>query len=145
MRARGAAVLYMRSVGMFAHTIFMTNVRVAPLQIAALGHPATMHAACIDYVSVEEDFVGEPACFSEKLLRLPKDGQPYVLTLLTDIVKGIPERGEFVEVAVTASAMKLNPCFLGACRRIIETADIPMRFHFMTSWAQGLDIEPLRP
>jgi hypothetical protein len=139
------AVLYMPSVGMFPHTIFMTNVRVAPLQIAALGHPATMHASCIDYVSVEEDFVGDPACFSEKLMRLPKDGQPYVPSkLLTDITPGIPERGEFIDIAVTASAMKLNPRFLGACRRIIETAGIPVRFHFMTSWAEGLDIAYVR-
>ncbi|SEI83694.1 adhesin [Paraburkholderia diazotrophica] len=144
-RGNPPAVLYMPSVGMFPHTIFMTNVRVAPLQIAALGHPATMHASCIDYVSVEEDFIGDPACFSEKLMRLPKDGQPYVPSkLLTDITPGIPERGEFIDIAVTASAMKLNPRFLGACRRIIETAGIPVRFHFMTSWAEGLDIAYVR-
>ncbi len=144
-REHPPAVLYMPSVGMFPHTIFMTNVRVAPLQIAALGHPATMHAECIDYVSVEEDFVGDPACFSEKLMRLPKDGQPYVPSkLLTDITPSVPERGEFVNIAVTASAMKLNPRFLAACRRVIETAGIPVRFHFMTSWAEGLDIAYVR-
>jgi len=140
-----ADVLYMPSVGMFSHTIFMTNVRVAPLQIAALGHPATMHSACIDYVSVEEDFVGDPTCFSEKLMRLPKDGQPYVPSkLLKDIEPSIPPRGEVVNIAVTASAMKLNPHFLDACRRIIETADVPVRFHFMTSWSEGLDIAYVR-
>ncbi|MBP0591363.1 adhesin [Paraburkholderia sp. LEh10] len=139
------AVLYMPSVGMFPHTIFMTSVRIAPLQIAALGHPATMHAECIDYVSVEEDFVGDPACFSEKLMRLPKDGQPYVPSkLLTDITPNIPERGAYVNIAVTASAMKLNPRFLDACRRIIESAGIPVCFHFMTSWSEGLDIAYVR-
>ncbi|MBN3763356.1 adhesin [Burkholderia sp. Ac-20365] len=144
-REHEAQVLYMPSVGMFAHTIFLTNVRVAPLQIAALGHPATMHASCIDYVSVEEDFVGDPACFSEKMLRLPKDGQPYVpSTLLTGLDLGIPERSERVDIAVTASAMKLNPRFLSACRQIIETAGIPVRFHFMTAWSEGLDIAYVR-
>jgi len=144
-RGNRPAVLYMPSVGMFPHTIFMTNVRVAPLQIAALGHPATMHAGCIDYVSVEEDFVGDPACFSEKLMRLPKDGQPYVPSkLLTDIAPSVPERGDYLNIAVTASAMKLNPRFLDACRQIIETAGIPVRFHFMTSWAEGLDIAYVR-
>jgi len=142
---RQAQMMYMPSVGMFPHTIFMTNVRVAPLQIAALGHPATMHAGCIDYVSVEEDFVGDPACFSEKLMRLPKDGQPYVPSkLLTDIAPSVPERGDYLNIAVTASAMKLNPRFLDACRQIIETAGIPVRFHFMTSWAEGLDIAYVR-
>lgn len=144
-RENRPAVLYMPSVGMFPHTIFMTNVRVAPLQIAALGHPATMHAECIDYVSVEEDFVGDPTCFSEKLMRLPKDGQPYVPSkLLTDITPSVPERGMYVNIAVTASAMKLNPRFLDACRQIIETAGVPVCFHFMTSWAEGLDIAYVR-
>ncbi|CAG9222635.1 Putative adhesin processing HmwC-like protein [Paraburkholderia sabiae] len=144
-RENRPAVLYMPSVGMFPHTIFMTNVRVAPLQIAALGHPATMHAECIDYVSVEEDFVGDPMCFSEKLMRLPKDGQPYVPSkLLTDITPSVPERGMYVNIAVTASAMKLNPRFLDACRQIIETAGVPVCFHFMTSWAEGLDIAYVR-
>ncbi|ACC71367.1 adhesin [Paraburkholderia phymatum] len=144
-RENPPAVLYMPSVGMFPHTIFMTNVRVAPLQIAALGHPATMHAQCIDYVSVEEDFVGDPACFSEKLMRLPKDGQPYVPSkLLTDITPSVPARGAYLNIAVTASAMKLNPRFLDACRQIIETAGIRVCFHFMTSWSEGLDIAYVR-
>ena len=70
-------VLYMPSVGMFVLTVFMSNLRIAPLQIAALGHPATTHSDKIDYISVEEDYVGDPACFSERLLTLPEDGQPY--------------------------------------------------------------------
>ncbi|HEY4316769.1 MAG TPA: peptide transporter [Herbaspirillum sp.] len=75
--ARKPAVFYMPSVGMFPITMYAANLRLAPLQVAALGHPATTHSDCIDYISVEDDFVGDPACFSEALLRLPKDGQPY--------------------------------------------------------------------
>ena len=41
-------VLYMPSVGMFVLTVFMSNLRIAPLQIAALGHPATTHSDKID-------------------------------------------------------------------------------------------------
>lgn len=138
-------VLYMPSVGMFSHTIFVSNVRLAPLQIAGLGHPATMHSSQMDYVSVEDDFVGDPACFSEKLLRLPKDGQPYRPSkLLSDITPAIPPRGECINIAVTASAMKINPVFLQACRSIIETAGVPVRFHFMTSWGEGVDIAYVR-
>jgi hypothetical protein len=70
-------VFYMPSVGMSALTVFMSNIRIARLQIAALGHPATTHSDRIDYISVEDDFVGDPSCFTEPLLRLPKDGQPY--------------------------------------------------------------------
>jgi hypothetical protein len=138
-------VLYMPSVGMFSHTIFLSNLRVAPLQIAGLGHPATMHAAHMDYVSVEEDFVGDPACFSEKIIRLPKDGQPYVPSkLLTEIVPSIPARGDIVNIGVTASAMKINPHFLETCKAIVHTARVPVKFHFMTCWSESIDLAYVR-
>ncbi|WNC93654.1 adhesin [Paraburkholderia sp. FT54] len=138
-------VLYMPSVGMFSHTIFLSNLRVAPLQIAGLGHPATMHAAQIDYVSVEEDFIGDPTCFSEKMLRLPKDGQPYVPSrLLTEIVPSVPACGAVVNVAVTASAMKINPHFLETCKAIVDAARVPVKFHFMTAWSESIDLAYVR-
>ncbi|WP_168789746.1 adhesin [Paraburkholderia aromaticivorans] len=138
-------VLYMPSVGMFSHTIFLSNLRVAPLQIAGLGHPATMHAAHMDYVSVEDDFVGDPACFSEKMLRLPKDGQPYVPSkLLTNVVPSVPERGDVINIGVTASAMKINPHFLETCKAIVHTARVPVKFHFMTCWSESIDLAYVR-
>ena len=42
----------------------------------ALGHPATTHSDFIEYVIVEDDYVGSEKCFSEQLLRLPKDALP---------------------------------------------------------------------
>ncbi len=138
-------VLYMPSVGMFALTVFMSNLRIAPLQIAGLGHPATTHSDKIDYVSVEEDYVGDPACFSERLMMLPKDGQPYRPSVaLPDIVAEIPPSRETLEVVVTASAMKLNPGFLQACREIGARAATPVEFHFMSGMPSGLPLERMR-
>jgi hypothetical protein len=138
-------VLYMPSVGMFVLTVFMSNLRIAPLQIAALGHPATTHSDRIDYISVEEDYVGDPACFSERLLQLPKDGQPYRASCaLPDIAPRVPERRETIQVIVTASPMKLNPAFLDACRQIQERAGVPVQFHFMTGNSNGLPLKHMR-
>ena len=138
-------VLYMPSVGMFSHTIFLSNLRVAPLQIAGLGHPATMHAAHMDYVSVEEDFVGDPACFSEKMLRLPRDGQPHVPSKpLTAVTPSVPPREHTVNIALTASAMKINPHFLETCKAIVQTARMLVRFHFLTSWKESIDLAYVR-
>ncbi|ABE31514.1 o-linked N-acetylglucosamine transferase, spindly family, protein [Paraburkholderia xenovorans LB400] len=138
-------VLYMPSVGMFALTVFMSNLRVAPLQIAGLGHPATTHSDKIDYVSVEEDYVGDPACFSERLLKLPKDGQPYRPSVaLPDIVAEVPPSRETLEVVITASAMKLNPGFLEACREIGARAATPVEFHFMSGVPYGLPLDRMR-
>ena len=133
------AVFYMPSVGMFPITMFMCNLRVAPLQIAALGHPATTRSDKIDLISVEDDFVGDPKCFSEALLRLPKDGQPYRPSASSQAeYPEIKKSTEKVKVAVAATTMKLNPKFLRACRKIADTATTPMEFHFLVGQAQGL-------
>ncbi|MFM0594618.1 MULTISPECIES: glycosyl transferase family 1 [Paraburkholderia] len=143
--AEKADVLYMPSVGMFVLSVFMSNLRVAPLQIAGLGHPATTHSDKIDYVSVEEDYVGDPACFSERLMKLPKDGQPYRPSVsLPEIVARIPPSRETLEVVVTASAMKLNPGFLDACREIGARAATPVEFHFMSGVPAGLPLDRIR-
>nr|WKF56558.1 UDP-glucose:protein N-beta-glucosyltransferase [Paraburkholderia busanensis] len=138
-------VLYMPSVGMFVLSIFMSNLRVAPLQIAGLGHPATTHSDKIDFVSVEADYVGDPVRFSERLMKLPKDGQPYRPSVsLPDIAARIPPVRETLRVIVTASAMKLNPGFLDACREISERAATPVEFHFMSGVPAGLPLDRMR-
>ncbi|MFX6011381.1 hypothetical protein ABTE87_22080, partial [Acinetobacter baumannii] len=79
------------------------------------------------YISVEEDFIGDPACFSEQLLRLPADGQPYRPSAVPFIVPQLQRRNQpVVNVAVAATTMKLNPRFLMACQRIVElSAQVP--------------------
>lgn len=139
--ARDAQVLYMPSVGMFPLTMFLANTRVAPLQAMALGHPATTHSSDIDCVIVEDDYVGEAACFSEPLLRLPADGMPYRPSQLMESIepqykaKGADEP---VEIIVAATTMKLNPNFLQACAAIAQRASRPVRFHFLVGQALGL-------
>ncbi|BCQ24167.1 hypothetical protein NK8_23200 [Caballeronia sp. NK8] len=127
-------VLYMPSVGMSLLSISVSNMRLAPLQIAGLGHPATTHSECIDYVSVEDDYVGDPACFSEALLRLPKDGQPYRPSTFMEAVP--PRRKKAagrVDIGIAASLMKLSPSFLDACRQVSARSKVPVHFHFLTS------------
>jgi hypothetical protein len=138
---RGAVVCYMPSVGMFPLTMWLANLRVAPLQLMALGHPATTHAHAIDYVVVEDDYVGSEACFSEKLLRLPKDGMPYRPSASANNLLRIKQnyrQPEVVQIAVCATTMKLNPGFLQACARIVELSRVPIHFKFLVGQAQGL-------
>lgn len=134
------AVFYMPSVGMFPITMFMSNLRIAPVQIAALGHPATTHSEKIDHISVEEDFVGSENCFSEKLLKLPSNGQPYrpSASLQNIEIPQAPIDASPLRVAVAATTMKLNPGFLKACAQIQAKAATPFEFHFLVGQAQGL-------
>ena len=141
--ARQAQVFYMPSVGMFQITLFASNLRIAPLQVAALGHPATTASRHIDCISVEDDFVGDPDCFSERLLRLPADGQPYrPSALAVNLPRIAREDGPVVNIAVAATTMKLNPGFLASCQAIavqtFQQSGKRVHFHFLVGQAQGL-------
>jgi FkbM family methyltransferase len=143
-QARRAQAVYMPSVGMFPITMILANLRVAPLQMMALGHPATTHGHAMDYVVVEEDYVGDAACFSEKLLQLPKDGMPYrapTAMLALKLERGRlppPAAPGTVRVAVAATIIKLNPGFLRTLGEIVKEASVPVEFHFLVGQASGL-------
>ncbi|WP_157696240.1 glycosyl transferase family 1 [Caballeronia temeraria] len=138
-------VLYMPSVGMSLLTICISNLRLAPLQIAGLGHPATTHSECIDYVSVEDDYVGDPACFSEALLRLPKDGQPYRPSAAFEPFEPAERTAsERVNIAIPSSLMKLSPSLLAAFRKIVERSEVTLQFHFLTNGGNLLTLMHLR-
>lgn len=67
---------YMPSIGMDLTAIFASNIRLAPVQVIALGHPATTHSDFIEYVIVEDDYVGSENvlannyCVYQKMLSL---------------------------------------------------------------------------
>jgi predicted O-linked N-acetylglucosamine transferase (SPINDLY family) len=126
---------------MFPLTMWLANLRMAPLQVMGLGHPATSHSDVIDYVVVEEDYVGDETCFSEKLLKLPFDGMPYRPSAsATGVHVMRPPRAsaDVVQVAMCATTMKLNPKFLQVCAEIIQRSSVPLHFHFLIGQAQGL-------
>ena len=136
-----ASVCYMPSVGMFPITMWLACLRVAPLQIMGLGHPATTHAKAIDYVVVEEDYVGSKKCFSEELLILPKDGMPYRPSVASQDVNYFFSRRknpEIVRIAVCCSTMKINPQFLQTCVAIAQKAKVKVHFYFLVGQSQGL-------
>ncbi|EQA8868581.1 cobalt ABC transporter permease [Citrobacter braakii] len=141
-------IIYYPSVGMFPLTMYMVNIRLAPLQLMALGHPATTHSPYIDGVLVEEDYVGDPACFSEPLLRLPSDGMPYIppqgVKRTPPLKRPIRQPHECVRVAVCASVMKINPGFLNTLAEITRRSRRPVQFCFYMGFAKGITTDYLR-
>lgn len=140
-REREAQVLYMPSVGMLLASMFLSNLRVAPLQITTLGHSASTFSPFMDYYVIDEDFVGDDACFSEKVLKMPRDAFPFIPSKSTpETLAQAPmrEAPEVVRIAMAASTMKLNPEFLQTCRQIAERSQTPVHFHFFIGFATGL-------
>ncbi|USZ15002.1 hypothetical protein NGM44_00955 [Moraxella sp. FZFQ2102] len=134
------AVLYMPSIGMDLTTIFLSNTQIAPIQSVALGHPGTTHSPFIDYVIVEDDYVGSEDCFSETLLRLPKDALPYVPSALapTSVEYRLRENPEVVNIGIASTTMKLNPYFLKALQIIRDRAKVKVHFHFALGQSSGI-------
>jgi predicted O-linked N-acetylglucosamine transferase (SPINDLY family) len=138
---REAQVLYMPSVGMFQTTMYLANLRVAPLQITTLGHSASTFAPQMDYFVIDEDFVGDDACFSEKVLKMPTDAFPFIPSIgAPETLKQAPMRDkpEKIQIAMAATTMKLNPEFLQTCRTIADQSPTPVHFQFFIGQAQGL-------
>jgi hypothetical protein len=132
-------LVYYPSIGMFPESIFLANLRLAPMQLAALGHPATTHSPSIDYVLVEEDYLGDPACFSERVVALPKEAIPYRPPANCPVIPPeIRKSPDIIRVAVAASVMKINPHFLATLRRIADTSKVRLEFHFYSLLAYGL-------
>ncbi|EAO8184565.1 cobalt ABC transporter permease [Salmonella enterica] len=148
-------VVYYAGVGMFPYTIYLSNLRLAPLQLVGLGHGASTFCGQLDGFVVEEDFVGDPACFSERVCAVPADSMPFVPPAQTPRVaeKRVPfairqqQTLPFalpVRIAVCASIMKINPGFLTALAEVQARSRVPVQFCFYMGFAQGLTLDYLR-
>jgi len=132
-------IVYYPAFGMFPHSIYLTNLRLAPVQVVSYGHPATSMSPVIDYFVLPEDWVGDPACFSEKLLPVPKAAMPFVPSAQSSTYKPqLREHPNVVNVAIAATTMKLNPGFIETLVRIRREAGRPVNFHFFMGAARGL-------
>lgn len=149
------AVVFYAGVGMFPFTIYLSNLRLAPLQLVGLGHGASTFSPYLDGFVVEEDFVGEPGCFSEQVYAVPSDSMPFVPPSQTRHI--LPERRPFeerrqlaepfalpVRIAVCASIMKINPGFLQTLAEIQRCSQVPVQFCFYMGFSQGLTLDYLR-
>ena len=132
-------IVYYPAFGMFPHSIYLTNLRLAPVQIVSYGHPATSMSPYIDYFVLPEDWVGDTSLFSEKLLPLPKAAMPFVPSAQSSAYRpALREHPDTVRVAVAATTMKLNPAFIEALAQIRRKAGRSIEFHFFMGVARGL-------
>lgn len=151
---RPDVVLY-AGIGMFPFTIYLSNLRLAPLQLVGLGHGASTFCGQINGFVIEEDLVGEERCFSETVIRVPADAMPFVPP--ADIRRVPVTRTPFltrqqaqwreplpVRVAVCASVMKINPNFLSTLAEVQRRSRVAMQFCFYMGFAQGLTLDYLR-
>jgi predicted O-linked N-acetylglucosamine transferase (SPINDLY family) len=77
--AKNLDVLIYPEIGMDPPTVTLATLRLAPVQVAAWGHPETTGLSTVDYYLSAEDFepVGAQNYYSERLVLLPHLGCCY--------------------------------------------------------------------
>lgn len=147
-------VLY-AGIGMFPFTIYLSNLRLAPLQLVGLGHGASTFCEQMNGFVIEEDLVGDERRFSETVIRVPADAMPFVppadvhcvpVTRTPFLTRQQAQWREPlpVRVAVCASIMKINPNFLATLAEIQRRSRVVVQFCFYMGFAQGLTLDYLR-
>lgn len=136
-------VLFYPSVGMRHWGPLFANLRLAPIQLTALGHSASTFCDTIDYYLLEEGYVSDPALFGETVLTVPDD------TLIFERMPGftppapqIRSAPKPVRIALPSNMLKLNPGFIALLARIRGATERPLEFHFLPN-AVGLKLATL--
>jgi glycosyltransferase involved in cell wall biosynthesis len=127
-------IIFWPSIGMQHWGPLIANLRLAPIQMTSVGHPASTLIEAIDYMFLEEGFVLDAELFSEKAILLPdkalrlehpRDYKP--------IAPEVRERADVVRIALASNLMKLNPSFVGVLKSIRERASRPIEYHVFGS------------
>ncbi|MDM8557201.1 hypothetical protein [Candidatus Parabeggiatoa sp. HSG14] len=129
-------MIYYPSLGMAEWTVFLANLRLAPIQFMSIGHPATSNSPFVDYIFMQEViFSHEVDCFSEKVVLLDNDsfGQMIAPQGAVNILPEIRKEPSPVRIAVmSTAALKFNASFMAVCQRIYRQSQKPVEFHFFT-------------
>ena len=124
-------IVYYPSVGMSARIIALANLRLAPIQILTMGHPATTNADTIDYVALEERYLGDPELFSETVLCLADGSHQFEkrhdMRSVTPIIR---EHADPIRISVPSTPFKLNPTFMATCQEIAQRSERSVEFCF---------------
>lgn len=137
-------IVYYPSVGMSARIIALANLRLAPIQILTLGHPATTNADTIDYVVTEERYLGDPELFSETVLCVA-DGscqfeKRHDMRSVTPIIR---EHADPIRISVPSAPFKLNPTFMATCQEIAQRSERRVEFCFFP-YRRGLKLHHIQ-
>lgn len=130
------ALAYFPDIGMSVDSIFLSNLRLAPVQVTNYGHPVSTWGSEIDYFIGGADVeVPELAAqhYSERLVLIPGCGQ--ISTRPRYEPKGtVTDAGE-LRIACSWTGQKINHPHLLRLRAACEGAAQPVKFVFFPGGA----------
>ncbi|MTW14130.1 hypothetical protein GM658_26295 [Pseudoduganella eburnea] len=134
-------LLFYPSIGMCYWTFVLSMLRLAPLQLMSVGHPAPSCSGQIDGTLVFHELAtapmpeyGKMACFDAQALPSPPPGGWHARPR---------PAGEVRTVAVNAARMKLTPDFLDVVAQVLASAPPATQLHFFPN-ASGAELLALR-
>jgi len=137
-------ILLYPSIGMSFASFVLSQLRLAPLQLMSVGHPAPACSEHIDGTLLYRDLARTPLPDYGALL--PYDRQPLPKAPPSGWQARVADAGagEAARViAVNAAAMKLNPSFLSLLKQVLEQAAPGTELHFFPN-VHGLELASLR-
>jgi hypothetical protein len=133
-------VIFWLSVGMRHWGPVLANFRLAPIQLAGLGHSASTFCDTMDYYFTEEGYVGDPGLLSEQVVLLPDESLIFERSPhYTPLPPVIRETAQPLRVVLPSNLLKLNPHFIGVLRRIREKARRTLEFRVFPN-VSGLEL-----
>ena len=136
-------IIFYPSVGMRHWGPLFANLRLAPIQLTALGHSASTFCDTIDYYLLEEGYVSDPALFGETVLTVPDESLIFErLPGYTPPAPQIRATPNPLRIVLPSNALKLNPGFIALLARIRGAAKRPIDFHFLPN-SRGLELAAL--
>ncbi|MFM8681092.1 MAG: hypothetical protein ACKOGH_16035, partial [Alphaproteobacteria bacterium] len=129
-------MLFYPSIGMRHWGVALSNLRLAPIQLTALGHSASSFCPQVDYYVAEEGPAGDGSAFTETVALLPEralrfERQPGLQAPAPRIRAAAPSP----RIAVPSNALKLNASFLATLARIARESPRRLEFHFFPNVA----------
>jgi hypothetical protein len=125
-------IIFHPSLGMALWWNALSSIRLAPIQMMMMGHPASSHSPCMDYALVEEGCVGDPKLFTEMLASYPVGSARFVMrhdAVFPELAAIDPEPA-VVNIAIPAMLCKLNAPFLETLQQINKRSKRKVMFHF---------------
>jgi hypothetical protein len=127
-------IIYYPSLGMAMWWVVLASVRLAPVQVMTLGHPASSRSPAMDYVLCDEGAIGDPSLFTETIVEYANGSARFMMRPDAEFPEPLTEdTPETVRIAVPAMLCKLNATFLSTLREIKEKAGRPVEFHFFVN------------
>ncbi len=124
-------MLLYTSIGMNNIIIALSNVRLAPIQMAFMGHPSSTRSDVMDYIGVADCQMQYTKAFSEKIVNVSSSTPIIMLDEHRDIVKkGIKKNKKQLDIVVPSMVMKLNYEFLSVLGRIKSNVSRNICYHF---------------